>query len=151
MKKIFYLFFAAALFFTTSCTTVKHTSQTVDVQTSIVSLTVVDLDVAPQKATKTLSWNYQLFCPVSVEDMKDKVKAQLIQETGADALVEPEFVVEKRGWMRGGSVTVTGYPARFRDFHSVTPEEAVMLQAAPGGPFGKAAKKQKHKKKFIVF
>lgn len=113
-----------------SCSTIRHTSHTAPVNSTVTTFTVADLDVAPQKVTKTYSWSYNPFKPVSIETVKTNTTAALLNETGTDILVEPEYIVEKRGFLRGGSVTVIGFPAKFKNFHTMTPEEAEIVKNA---------------------
>lgn len=150
MKKLIIGLFSGLMLLTASCTTVKHTASTVPVETQIVSFTVADLEVAPQKVSKSTSWNYKLFKSPSIEEIKTNTEAWLLDEVGADVLVEPEYIIERRGCMRGGTVTVTGYPAKFMNFHTPTPQEVQMVVGA-GANNGKTVKGKKHKRKYLIF
>lgn len=111
-----------------SCSTVRHTADSVDVKNTVTTFTVADLKVSPKKATKTTSWSYNPFKRVSVSTIKDNTEAALVNENNADILLEPQYIIEKRGFMRGGSVTVIGFPAKFENFHKMTPEEAAIVK-----------------------
>lgn len=148
MKKLIFGLTTGLLMLTASCTSVKHTASTLPVESQIVSFTVADLEVSPNKVSKTTNWNYQLG-GVNVEDVKHNTEAWLLDEVGADVLVEPEYIVERRGWLRGGTVTVTGYPAKFKNFHTPSPAEAAMMNNA-NVKEGKHIKVKKHKK-FLIF
>ena len=113
-----------------SCSSVRHTSSTYGVDTKIVNYTVADMDVQPVKVSKTYSWSYNPFKRVSIERVKTNVTAQLLNEAGGDVLVEPQYIVEKRGWLRGGSVTVIGFPAKYKNFHKMTESEAAIMRDA---------------------
>ncbi len=113
-----------------SCSTIRHTASSVDVDNKVVSFTVADLDVQNKKATKTYNWNYNPFRRVSVNNIKENITAELINENNADVLLEPQYIVVKRGFLRGGSVTITGIPATYSNFHKMTPEEAKIVGSA---------------------
>lgn len=117
-----------------SCTSIRHTASTASVDTEIYNFTVADMDVQPVKVSKTFSWSYNPFKKVSIGVVKDNTTAQLLKETDADVLVEPQYIVEKRGFMRGGSVTVIGFPAKYSNFHKMTESEAQIVKAAQRPP-----------------
>lgn len=113
-----------------SCSTVRHTASYTDVSNKVVSFTVADLQVQKQKASMTYSWSYNPFKRVSISTIKENVTAEILQERNADVLLEPQYIVHKRGFLRGGSVTVIGIPAKYTDFHTMTPQEAKMVHDA---------------------
>lgn len=115
-----------------SCSTISHTSQTVGVDTRVYNVTVADLDVAEQKVSKTVNWKWTPLSTVSVSAQKENAAAELCNETGADVVIEPQYVVNRRGLFRGGSVTVTGYPAKYRNFRPMTAEDAEKIAAIDG-------------------
>lgn len=115
-----------------SCSTVQYTASTVKVDAKIQSLTVADMDVSPEKVTKTTSWKWNPLSTVSLAVEKDNTTAQLLDEAGADVLVEPQYIVKRRGIFRGGSVTVTGFPAKYKSFRPMTAADAEMLSLANG-------------------
>ena len=55
--------------------------------------------------------------------------AEALKKTGADILVEPQFTYtyDKKG--RLTTVEVSGYPARYRNFRSLTKEDAEAINA----------------------
>lgn len=110
-----------------SCSTISHTSKVADIETKVYNLTVAELDVKPEKATATAQWKWTPFSSFNLSEAKDNVTAQLLKTEGGDVLVEPQFEVKRRGFMRGGTITVTGFPALYRNFHNMTAEEASML------------------------
>lgn len=128
-----------------SCSSIKHTSSTAAVETKVVNFTVADVEVQPAKISKTTSWSYNPFRRISVETVKTNTTALMLQEAGADVLLEPEYIVEKRGFLRGGSVTVIGFPASYSNFHKMTQEEAQVFKVANDN----APKKEK--KRFFFF
>lgn len=128
-----------------SCSSVKHTATSVSVEPRVVSFTVADVTVAPTKITKTTSWSYNPFRRVSVSLIKENTTAEMLRDAGADVLVEPEYIIEQRGFLRGGSVTVTGFPATYSNFHKMTPQEAEVVKAID------LKKENKHQKKRFFF
>ncbi|MCM1349346.1 MAG: hypothetical protein NC338_08035 [Firmicutes bacterium] len=128
-----------------SCSSIKHTSTSVPVSSTVASFTVADLDVQPTKIMSTTKWNYNPFVRVSVENVKTNTAAKMLRQADADVLLEPEYIIERRGFLRGGSVTVIGFPAKFKNFHTMTPEEAAILKEVNSCP-----KQEKHKK-FLFF
>ncbi len=130
-----------------SCSSIRHTSDTVAVNNTVTTFTVADLKVSPNKATKTTSWSYNPFKRVSVATIKDNTEAALVNENNADILLEPQYIIEKRGFMRGGSVTVIGFPAKFENFHKMTQEEAEIVKNINGS----SKPDCKPKKRWIFF
>lgn len=124
----------------------RHTASTVPVDASVVSFTVADVKVSPEKISQTTSWSFNPFKRVSVETVKDNTTARMLQDAKADVLVEPEYIIEQRGFLRGGSVTVIGFPASYSNFHKMTPEEAELFRA-----LNTKSKKKEHKKRFFLF
>lgn len=115
-----------------SCSTIQHTSQVAGVDTNVYNLTVADMNVGKQKQTKTTEWKWNPLSTVSLKSQKETATAQLLEETNADVLVEPQYIVKRRGLFRGGSLTVTGYPATYSNFRTMTAEDAEMLAKLNG-------------------
>lgn len=146
MKSKLFLFLIAGAFMA-SCSSVRHTAATAPVDASVVSFTVADVKVNPEKISQTTSWSFNPFKRVSVETVKDNTTARMLQDAKADVLVEPEYIIEQRGFLRGGSVTVIGFPATYSNFHKMTPEEAELFKAVNMNK----SKKKEHKKRFFLF
>lgn len=119
-------------FLMSSCSIISHTSQTASVNTEVYNLTVADVNVFPKKATATVSWNWSPFARLSLETQKRNAVAALTELTNSDVLVEPQFKVVRRGLFRGGSVTVTGYPATYSNFRTMTKEDAEKIATING-------------------
>lgn len=115
-----------------SCSKVIKTSQHAPVDAQVSSFpTVGDLHIAPQRVSKTVSWKWNPFNTTSLSARKENIKADLIKESGADILVEPEFVQHTSFCnLLGGSLTVSGYPATLDNFRSATPEDIAALRVA---------------------
>lgn len=110
-----------------SCSSLTKTAQYTPVDLEIHSAAMADLDVRKEKVTKSADWSWNPLKPFSVEEGKRNVMAELLQEQNADVLIEPQFIIKRRGFMRGGTVTVAGFPANFTGFHKMTVEEAQIL------------------------
>lgn len=115
-----------------SCSTITHTSQTAGVDTQIYNLTVADLKVAEKKDSVTVDWKWNPLSEISLKAQKETATHALLKANDADVLVEPEYIVNRRGIFRGGSVTVTGYPASYSDFRPMTTNDAEKLAMVNG-------------------
>lgn len=127
-----HIIIALAAMALTSCSTVSHTASVQPVETQISSMTVADLTVDTTKVTKTVGWSWTPLRSVSMSETKTNAAGELLMEADADVLVEPQYVVKRRGAFRGGSVTVSGYPARYHNFRPMTREDAEMIAIANG-------------------
>lgn len=119
--------FCAAAF--TSCTTVEKSSRTLSVETSVAQYpTVADLSVQV-RTSKTVEWKHAFFNwglpPLEVR--KGSLVAEVLKETNADVLLEPQFAYAKN-FLGKCTLTVTGYPASFSHFRRATPEDLEALR-----------------------
>lgn len=114
-----------------SCSTITHTQQVATVNTKVYSLTVADLDVK-QKAETTVEFKWNPLSTISLTAQKETAAATLLNEADADVLVEPRYEVKRRGLFRGGSVTVSGYPAKYSNFRTMTEADAKKIAAING-------------------
>lgn len=126
--------FAALL--VSSCSTVTNTSQTAAVDTQLYNLTVADMNVAAKKDSVTLDWAWNPLSTVSLSAQKESATHALLEKSDADVLIEPEYIVHRRGLFRGGSVTVTGYPASYSNFRAMTSEDAQNIATISGNMGG---------------
>lgn len=127
MKKSI-IFSAIALSLLCSCSTVKKTAQTAEVNTAIIQYpTVTDLEVL-EPATMSTSWSWNPFVRTSLKTRKSNLVANLLKEQGADVLLEERYIVESDG-LGGGRLTVTGYPAKFKGFRKATPADLEAIKA----------------------
>lgn len=108
-----------------SCTTISNTAYTVTPESMVINMTVADLDVKETPVTATVSWNWNPFNKISSK--KSAADMAALRASGADVLVEPMYEVNKRGLFRGGSVTVTGHPATFKNFRPMTEKDAEII------------------------
>lgn len=141
MKK--YIFIVAlALTSLCSCTTVKLTSQTADVATAVMQYpTVTDLQVL-DAASATVEWGWNPFNRMTLDMRKGNLVANLLKEKGADILLEERFIYESDGF-GGGTLTVTGYPAKFTGFRKATQADLDALRVADPGIYNISKKKYK--------
>lgn len=116
-----------AILLLSSCSSERHTAAIVPVETKVVSMAIADLEVMPNQISRTYSWGYRPFGDPNIDQVKQSVTAQMLRQAGADVLVEPQYIVEHRGFLRGGSVTVIGYPAKYKNFRSLQPGEYHVL------------------------
>lgn len=121
-----------------SCTSIKSTSNDIDVPAQVASYpTVADLHVSSQRLSRSTSWKWNPFNTTSLAARKGNLKAELISDAEADIIVEPEFMQKTSLFnLLGGSLTVTGYPAKLDNFRPATPADIAALQAA-GVLYGK--------------
>lgn len=135
MKK--YMILAAGTLLTlSSCSTITHTAQTASVSTEVYTMTVADLTVEKQKAETTKEFKWNPLSTVSLSAQKETATAELLKQSGADLLVEPQYVVNRRGLFRGGSVTVSGYPATYSNFRAMSKADAEKIAALNGATAG---------------
>lgn len=103
----------------TSCSSIHKTASVEEINTEVFAVNQADLDVASQK----ISFFYK---PSKAEKrggeknaIRCAVDAALKANGNADVLVAPQYVVKKR---RGKvkEVTVTGYPAVYKNFRTAS-------------------------------
>ncbi|MCM1349345.1 MAG: hypothetical protein NC338_08030 [Firmicutes bacterium] len=105
-----------------SCSSIRHTSTTVDVNTQITNTSTADLRVAPQK----ISFTYVPKAPVRRTGEKNVIKtavAEALKANGnADVLVGFQYEIKKSRNFFGHTsikyVTVEGYPATYVNFQT---------------------------------
>ena len=102
-----------------SCTTVKKTSTTIDVNNDLNSNSTVDLEVSG----KRISYTYITEKKIRRGGLKNiyatAVKEALKENGNADVLVAPEYETRIRKGMFGTkvkAVIVSGYPATYQNF-----------------------------------
>lgn len=141
MKRILYLSLALTALLLASCTTVRKTAATSDIRTEVMQYpTVADLDVLP-KVEQTITWNFVPFHwgQPSLDVRKTNLQAEVIKAAGADVLLESQFVFTKRSFGER-TLTVTGYPAKFKNFRKATPEDLEALSKVIPAPQQKVYK-----------
>ncbi|MGM9694285.1 MAG: hypothetical protein ACI3YC_04680 [Alloprevotella sp.] len=120
---------AVALLLFSSCTTVRRTAGVADVQAVVQQYpTVADVEVLP-KAEAQKTWNFKIchWGETKLSDAKPALIAELLKEKGADVLLEPQFIFSRKSY--GERVlTVTGFPAKLKNFRKATPEDLEALK-----------------------
>lgn len=124
MKKI--VFLLGVVFALASCTTITKTAKVADSQASLLSSTVADLEVYPERISYTLANPDKKLQRAGLSNVKMAAIQEALKDPkakGADILVDAEFVVEQTNYFIFGkdieSVTVTGRPAKYKNFHSL--------------------------------
>ena len=123
MKKNQLLFIMLSLFFTSCKIIESNTSKTLDIYGAgvIQNPVLVDLDVKDVKITETSTSNV-----LTIEELKREAVSSAIKNNKVDVLVEPTFKVVTVGVEN--TVTVTGYPATYKNFRSIKAEDVPLLQ-----------------------
>lgn len=144
------------LCFMGSCTTIQKTASTSDIQANVWQYPVVaDLDISPVKITKTTSW-YSFFSTMSKATRQSNLTAEMLLEADADVLVEPNSIYKKE-FPSHHTLTVTGFPAKFKNFRKATDKDLEALRIGNpdirlvSEPFGFPYKKKTAKKKKFLF
>lgn len=105
-----------------SCETLTKTAKTADVEASLQSVVVADLNVADHRVTSTMDVTPSVRRG-GFKNIKQAVEAKALEENGnADILLEPQYVVEKKRNLFGSKVTritVSGRPASYKDFRAL--------------------------------
>ena len=122
MKKIFFVVCVASMF--TSCSVLrKSTATTQNVESSLTSTIVADLVVSNEKISYTYRPNKQDRKLGLNHVVNNAVAAALKANGSADVLVEKQYEavykVRVFGRKKIKNVTVTGYPATYKNFRSV--------------------------------
>lgn len=116
------LFLAAAI---SSCAVVKtHTTKTSEIYSSgvIQKPVVVDLDVKDTKVTGTATASSSTLITAA----KNDAVYEALKSSNADILIEPKFeTVTAKGTT---TVTVTGYPATYKNFRPITEKDTTFLK-----------------------
>lgn len=120
MKKLILTSFVAVLAMT-SCSTVYKTSSTRDVTAPLAAAVISDLEVSNQKITYTLVPSKKVRKGGLRNCINTAISEALANNGGGDVLIETqEAIVQRFGFMgkKIKSVTVTGYPAKYKNFRS---------------------------------
>lgn len=136
MKKSIFLAATAALFMMCSCSTISHTASTEAVNTELYNRSNADLDVSAQKITYTYTPD-GAHHRAGKKALYNTAVAKALEANGnADILVAPQFEIkETRGLFtkKVKYITVKGYPAKYKNVHSTTTNEAQVVNILDGG------------------
>lgn len=130
MKRL--LLIASTAILLSSCSVVQKTSKSLSLTTDAVQLpTFYEISVSDKLARKDTTWVRSWFSSdrSSVEDIKSFVTASILESHKADVLVEPKLSLKETGypWEKVYNLTIAGYPAKYKNFHTATPAEFDML------------------------
>lgn len=154
MKRFDIILIALIALGMTSCRTIRvSTAETTEVQTNVIQYpTVTDLTVM-KKVEKTITWNFNPFKHERLALQKTNLMADLLKELDADILLEPQYTFKKVPFGER-TLSITGYPAKFKDFRKATEEDLKALQVFFEKPhestiYNIAQPAKKHKRRFL--
>lgn len=134
MKKHLFIMCSVMLMLS-SCTSIRKTSTTASIDNQVYQYpTVADL-VVKEKVESTVTWNFVPFHfnEPTFEQAKGNLIAEMIKEHGADILLEPQVIFEKISF-GPRTLTVTGYPASFKDFRPASSKDLEALEVTKSLP-----------------
>ena len=121
MKKI--LLLACVTFALTSCVTTVKTAKVADTKSQLLTATVADLEVSPVRVTYTMAPSKALQRAGLANVKQAAIQEALIKNGNADVLVDVEYTIEQENTFIFGkritSITVSGHPAKFKNYHSL--------------------------------
>ena len=120
MKK--FLYFVGLALFMASCQTITKTSKTAESPVSLLSATVADLEVSPNRITYTTSPDIAVRRGGMENVKQDAIQRALLENGNADVLVDATYSITTTrflifNWV--SSITVSGRPAKYTNFHSL--------------------------------
>ncbi len=121
-KKFFFIFSIIAVLGLTSCTTTLNSSKTKDFGSSAITATFADLVVSPHKITYTYKPTDDVRRGGEVNVINTAIRKALEVNGGGDVLVELQTTVKKSGKRNVKEVTVSGYPATYKNFRCADDE-----------------------------
>ena len=125
MKKILFLSLMFVAFAATSCKTIHATAEYKDPTTFLRNVTVADLDVADERISFTFAPSRDVRRGGDQNVIKAAIREALRVNGGGDVLVDLEYItVTKPGLFSFmlspiREITVSGYPAKYKNFHSL--------------------------------
>ena len=125
MKLFINIFLIASLASCSSMKSTTNTAKTLPIYGSgvIQKPVIVELDVKQAKVTATVNGKLGS----NIEVLKSEAVSQAVKTAGADVLVEPYYtIVSQRGV---STVTVTGFPATYKNFRDIKPEDVPLIKA----------------------
>lgn len=114
----------------------KKQSNVVNIETTITAVSTADLDIADERVSKSATWTMNFLTRNTLEQRKANLIVELCRQAGADVLVDPQFTFKKR-MFGGGKLTVSGYPAKYKNFRTMTDSEIDAFIATPEYNTGK--------------
>lgn len=129
MKKFLFAVCAAALF--ASCTTIKKTATTADVTSCIQQYPTIASVEVKDKVEEATVWGWNPFKKDRFELRKGNLVAETLKKHDADVLLEPQFIIKKRGFGQR-SITLFGFPVKYKSFHAATQDDLKAIEAVKG-------------------
>lgn len=135
MKRIIIL--SVTIMALTSCSTVHNSASLADVDNKILAGAVADLEVSPQRVTYTYKTKASVRRAGTKNCVRTAVREALEANGGADILVQEEtttitrFALFGRGFKRLKSVTVSGYPAKYKNITPI-PQSSLIKSLEAG-------------------
>lgn len=111
-------------------------SNVVNVETTITAVSTADLEIAEERVCKSTTWTMNFITGNTLEQRKANLIVELCREVGADVLVDPQFTYKKR-FLGSGKLTVSGYPAKYKNFRTMSDSEIDAFIATPEYNTGK--------------
>ena len=138
MAKKFFIFISVmAMLGMSSCTTTLNSSKTKDFGSSAITATFADLVVSPHKITYTYKPSDDVRRGGEVNVINTAIRKALEVNGGGDVLVELQTTVKKKGRKDVSEVTVSGYPASYKNFRCADDEtlkNALMMRSVQDEP-----------------
>ena len=114
--------FAISTLLLTSCQSIMKTSRTADFSSQLLSATVADLEVSPERITYTMSPKRSVRRG-GLDNVKSTAEQEALKEHGGgDVLLDPLYVISKRKGLLGSkvtSITVSGRPASYINYRTL--------------------------------
>ena len=140
LKKFFMFITVITMLGMASCTTTLNSSKTKDFGSSAITATFADLVVSPKKITYTYKPTDDVRRGGEVNVINTAIRKALEVNGGGDVLVELQTTIKKKGKRNVSEVTVSGYPATYKNFRCADDEtlkEALKLRSIPEEPIVK--------------
>lgn len=136
-KKILILLSVAAMLGLASCTTTINSARTEHFSSPAITMTIADLEVSPKKITYTYRPSDDENRGGEENVINTAVRKALEVNGGGDVLVEMQFTLKKTGKKNVTEVTVSGYPATYKNFRNANEDmlkSAVMMNSLQHDP-----------------
>ena len=122
LKKFFIFITVITMLGMASCTTTLNSSKTKDFGSSAITATFADLVVSPKKITYTYKPTDDVRRGGEVNVINTAIRKALEVNGGGDVLVELQTTIKKKGKRNVSEVTVSGYPATYKNFRCADDE-----------------------------
>lgn len=123
MKKLSFLIAIVAMFMLNSCSTIHNATKVLDTaDTPILAASTAELEVAKKKIT----YIYEATPTIRRGGIKNVITTavmEALKENDGDTFVAMSYSVKYNNflwWRIVDKVTITGYPARYKNFESVS-------------------------------